>query len=425
MGSYGILLCTKRGKMSKVSSWQILALSKLVKEYDQNLMLDLSPNLFSGHHAAIFNILQHSFLETGKIPSFEALQAGVRTKAPRDILPVVEGVLKAINMAPVTEISKEEIVVGLKDQQLIAVVDSSIKELVDTAQRKDITKLRAVLNEIVSEIAGNRIVPMDFQDAMEAPDFTRIITSGIEELDEVASGIHGLTLIAARSGAGKSVMLLQLAIEQYLQGHNILFISLELSARVLGQRMKAYVSGIDFKKIIADNLTDAERELISESMKKFFGRENTFKVVTTPMDALELKNLLSTQKALFNTDAVYVDYLNLIDTTSGNQAAWLGLQTLARDLHKMTVSKGITIISAVQVNIDKASKAGQPPVISTRGSSELFFSASLVIFLEAVEDGDTDDSVFFWILKNRLGPTCCLLFQKQFTQMRLNYVMEM
>lgn len=411
--------------MSKVSSWQVLALSKLVKEYDKHLMLDLNPSLFSGHHAAIFNILQHSFLETGKIPSFESLQAGVRTKAPKDILPIVEGILKTISMAISSDISKEEIVHGLKDQQLISVVDSSIKELVDTAQKKDITKLRAVLNEIVSEIAGNRIIPLDFQEAMDAPDMTRILTTGISELDDIASGVHGLTLIAARSGAGKSVMLLQLAIEQYLQGLNVLFISLELSARVLGQRMKSYVSGVDFKKIVSDTLTDAERKHIALSMKKFFNRENTFKVVTTPMDSLELKNLLATQKALFDTDAVYVDYLNLIDTTAGNQAAWLGLQTLARDLHKMTISKGITIISAVQVNIDKASKAGQPPVISTRGSSELFFSASLVIFLEAVEDGDTDDSIYLWILKNRLGPTTCILFQKQFTQMRLNYVMEM
>lgn len=410
----------------KQGNWQNLAISKLVKEFDKHLMLDLSQELFSGHYLNIFKILQVSFIETTRIPSYEALEAAVRTKAPKDIQPIIQGILKSISMTPVDTITKEEIVTGLRDQQLISIVDHSIEELVSTAQRKDITKLRAVLNDIVSEIAGNRIVPLDFKEAMDAPDNTRLLTTGEPAVDELISGIHGLTLIAAKSGAGKSVMLLQLAIEQYLAGLNVMFISLELSARVLGQRMKSYVSGIDFKKIIKDELTDEERKHIEEAMDSFFGRENTFKVVTTPMDSLELKNLIATQKALFNTDAIYIDYLNLIDTSSpGQSGAWMGLQNLARELHRMTVSKGFTVVSAVQVNIEKASKPGVAPVISTRGSAELFFSASLVLFLDPVEDGESDDTVILWVLKNRLGPTVSLLYQKEFKQMRLTYVMEM
>ena len=388
-------------------------------------MLDLNQELFTGHYSNIFRILQTSFIEVGRLPSYEALDAAVRTKAPKEIQPVIQGILKSINLTPVDTITNPEIISGLKDQQLIHVVDRSIEELVQTAQRKDVPKLRAVLNEIVSEVAGNRIIPLDFEDAMAAPDNTRILPTGDTEVDEHISGIHGLTLVAAKSGAGKSVMLLQLAIEQYMLGLNVMFISLELSAKVLGQRMQSYISGVEFSKIIKGHTTKEEDKIIKEAMKNFFNRENTFKVVTTPMDSMELKNLIATQKALFNTDAIYIDYLNLIDTTiPGQSGAWLGLQTLARELHKMTVSKGITVVSAVQVNMEKASKRGVPPVISTRGSSELFFSASLVIFLESVEDGDTDDSVILWVLKNRLGPTMALLYQKEFQFMKLSYVME-
>jgi len=410
----------------KHGNWQSLAIAKLIKEYDKELMLDLSQDLFSGHYTNIFKILQTSFIEVGRLPSYEALDAAVKTKAPKEIQPLISGIMKSINLAPVDTISKEEIISGLKDQQLIHVVDRSIEELVNTAQRKDIPKLRAVLNDIVSEIAGNRIVPQDFKDAMFAPDNTRILTTGDEEVDSILSGVHGLSLVAAKSGAGKSVMLLQLAMEQYMAGLNVLFVSLELSAKVLGQRMQSYVSGVEFSKIVKGTTTKEEEKQIQETMDEFFNRPNTFKVVTTPMDAMELKNLIATQKALFNTDAIYIDYLNLIDTTiPGQSGAWFGLQTLARDLHKMTVSKGITVVSAVQVNIEKASKPGVPPVISTRGSSELFFSASLVIFLEAIEDGEAEESVILWVLKNRLGPTTSLLYQKQFQNMRLNYVMEL
>jgi len=409
----------------KNSNWETIAIAKLVKEYDKALMLDLSSELFTGHHQNIFKVLQHTFIEIGRLPSYEALEAAVKTKAPREVLPVIQGVLKSIGLTPVETITHEEILSGLKDKQLIHVVDRSIEELVSTAQRKDVPKLRAVLNDIVSEVAGNRIVPQDFKDAMFAPDNTRILTTGDVDVDEHISGIHGLTLVAAKSGAGKSVMLLQLAIEQFLSGLNVMFISLELSAKVLGQRMQSYISGVEFSKIIKGTTTKEEDKIIKDAMEEFFNRENTFKVVTTPMDSMELKSLIATQKALFNTDAVYIDYLNLIDTTiPGQSGAWLGLQTLARELHKMTVTRGITIVSAVQVNIEKASKPGVPPVISTRGSSELFFSASLVVFLESIEDGDGDESVMLWILKNRLGPTIALLYQKQFQFMKLNYVME-
>lgn len=409
----------------KQGNWQNLALAKLVKEYDKSLMLDLSQDLFTGHYSNIFKILQTTFIEVGRLPSFEALDAAVKTKAPKDILPVIQGILKSIHLTPVDTITNTEIISGLKDQQLIHIVDQSIEELVQTAQRKDIPKLRAVLNEIVSEVAGNRIVPLDFKDAMFAPDHTRILTTGDQNVNEHISGIHGLTLIAAKSGAGKSVMLLQLAIEQYLSGLNVLFVSLELSAKVLGQRMQAYISGVPFSRIIKGTTTKEDDKIIAKAMEEFFNRPNTFKVVTTPMDSMELKNLIATQKALFGTDAIYIDYLNLIDTTiPGQSGAWLGLQTLARELHKMTVNKGVTIISAVQVNIEKASKPGIPPVISTRGSSELFFSASLVLFLESLEDGEDDNSIILWVLKNRLGPTMALLYQKDFAFMKMTYVME-
>jgi len=417
--------------MSVKTNYELLAISKLLRESDQTLFLGLNQELFTGQYSALFKLINKEFSSSHKIPSLSMLSAVVNEKAPANLRPTLNAILGTMDSVDIFGISVDQILGGLKDKHLLLTVDNSIQELNNFAMMRDTQGVRGVLNKIVEDINLDAVRPTDLFEAMEAPDSSKIISSGIEELDEHIGGVAGLTIISGSSGGGKSIALLQMAIGQYLQGRNILYISLELSAQVLGNRLKSFLTGIPFGKINKDagiHLTDDERTLIKETMAKFKDQENTFRVVTDPLDTDELLNLIKVEKSLYNIDVVYLDYLNLVSAPRGSESGWKNLADTAKSLHRLSMQLGVITISASQVTLDKAPKSGKFPEVTTRGSKELEFSATLWIFIyspEADEDGGGADSAVWYVLKNRNAQRCQLLFEKSFSTMHFKFCMAL
>jgi hypothetical protein len=78
--------------------------------------------------------------------------------------------------------------------------------------------------------------------------------------------------------------------------------------------------------------------------------------------------------------------------------------------------------------LDKTPKAGRYPEVTTRGSKELEFSATLWVFIyspESDEEGGQSDAAVWYILKNRNAGRCQLLFDKKFSEMKFEFCMEL
>lgn len=417
--------------MSIKTNYEVIALAKLLREADQTLFLGLNQELFTGQYAGLFKLISKEFSNTHKIPSISMLSAAVAEKAPRDLRPTLNGILSTMDSVDIVGISTDELLIGLKDKHLLITVDNSIQELNNFAMLRDPQGVRGVLNKIVEDINLDAVRPTSLFEAMECEDKSRIITSGIPELDEHILGVAGLTIISGTSGGGKSILLLQSAIGQYLQGYNILFVSLELSAQTLGNRLKSFLTGIPFSRINKDKgalLTDKERQHIIDTMISFKDRPNVFRIVTDPLDTSELLNLIKVEKSLYDIDVVHLDYLNLVSAPRGSENGWKNLSETAKSLHRLSMSLGVITMSASQVNLDKAPKAGRYPEVTTRGSAELQFSASLWIFIysaEGEEDGGSADSAVFYVMKSRHSERSQILFEKKFSEMKFQYVMAL
>jgi replicative DNA helicase len=306
-------------------------------------------------------------------------------------------------------------------------MDAQIKNLTNASLAKDTESVRNILNDVVEEVNLTRTKPVDFMEAMEAEDSSKIITTGIEGLDQFVVGCAGLTIVSASSGAGKTAFMLEMAIGQYLSGLSVLFVSLEISAQVLGKRLKANLTGIPFSKIIQDNLTDTERDHITDTMRNFFDRENSFRVVTTPLDSDELLNLIQVEKSLYDIDVVHLDYLNLVSAPRGSVGGWQALSDIARALHRMSMSIGVVTVSASQTDLEKKPKGGAYPEIRTRGSAELLFSSTLLIYLYRPDYDDevsSDKAVVLYCMKNRNAQQCQLLLEADFSHMKFKFLTE-
>jgi len=740
--------------MSKVANnFEALAISKLIKTYDKELLLDVDISMFSGTYSPLFKVLLQHFSDTQKIPSVETFESLVLAKAPKGQLPIVSGILQNIKNTNIKEVSSIEILSGLRDKKLLRTMDTNITALTQAAMNKDVEATRQILNGVVEETNLSRAKPTDFHEAMELPDTSKILTTGIEGLDEHLVGMAGLTIISAgcvdkdtefltpsgwkyiseyvkgdkvlqwkpegstefveplgyinkpvdtfyhlntpygvdqmlseehivpyitdkgnlqtkpmgelykqhiktqngfagkfinsfeapervgvdytdnelrlmiaisadgsinrrrmqvnlkkdkkkdrltsllqacniefrrtdrdtgysrfsfippkltkdlgelwdasrsqleiiadefvhwdgsidkrngnrmfhttvkghadfiqyvlttvgntrisistnnrvgqeyqtggktyirksieytvletstkhsgvstskrkptetikklevpegtrkycftmpsgyfiirrndnvvvthNSGAGKTSFMLQSAVGMFKAGHSVLFVSLELSAQVLGMRLKSLLTGIDFNKFISKTLTDDEKTFTSKVLKEFFSDPNKhFRIVTTPLDSQELLTMIKVEKALYNIDAAFIDYLNLVQGVPGEEG-WRSISNTAKALHRLSTDIGVVSISASQVTIDKAPKGGAYPVVTTRGSAELTFSATLLIFLYKPEfDSDltSDNQVVLYVMKNRNSAQCQLLMDADFSKMKFEFIMEL
>lgn len=410
------------------TSFEILALAKLLREKDQRLFLELDQELFSNHYQSLFKLVLKHFSDSHEIPNLQVLESVVNSKAPPSLRPMLNSILMAMQEVDLLGVSTEAITSGLKDKHLLTVVDTNIQELNNAAMQKDTTTVRKLLNQITEDINLDSVRPMDMKTAMEMPDQSKIITTGIEGFDEFVIGYSGLSIVSGGSGTGKSIWLLQSAIGQYLTGHNIMFISLELSPQVLGNRMKSFLTGIPFGKINTNNLSTEEREQIKDTMAKFWDRENVFRIISDGLDSEELLNLIRVEKTLYNIDICYLDYINLVSSPQGSQGGWVALQDLARSLHRLSMRLGVVTVSAAQVSIEKLPKNGGYPTLVTRGSAELVLSASLWVFLYAPDadaDDGTNDGIIAYVMKNRQAPMTKVLFSKRFETMHYELVMEL
>ncbi len=413
-------------------NFEMLALSKLVQVGDQELFLALSPKLFSGHYQSLYKLVEKEFSNTHKIPSMKLVEGIINDRAPNTVKPTLLAILNAMSETNLDTIGNDQLLQGLKDKHLLVAVDENIQELNNLAMLKDTAGVRQVLNKITEEINLDAVVPVDFMVAMEAEDKSRIISSGIDDLDEhLGGGVAGLTIISGSSGGGKSIMLGQMAVGQYMKGYNILYVSLELSAQTMGNRIKSYLTGINFNKINKDKgaaLSEEDRTSIKEKMSDFGGRDNVFRIVTTPLDTNELLNLIKVESSLYNIDIIYIDYLNLVAAPRGVQSGWQNIADTAKALHRLSMQLGVITISASQVTLDKAPKAGKYPEVTTRGSKELEFSATLWLFIyspDSDEEAGNTDSAVIYILKNRNGPKAQLLMTKCFSQMHFEFIMAL
>ncbi len=323
-------------------------------------------------------------------------------------------------------VDNEVLISSLRDAHILRNVDSQIEELLDAQRSKDAPRVKSLLAGLLEDLSIQNVSIDEFQDAIEVDDHFTVAPSGLgDEFDElIGGGFSGLTVITAKSGGGKSILLQQSAIESFKAGLNVLYLSLELSGKVLGNRVKSYISGVPFGTINAGKTTDAEKKLIKDSMGKVFdGKKNTWRMTTSPVDTDELLNIIKVEKQLHEIDVVVIDYLALVSPSKYDRGeGWVTISNLVKKLHKYTMQENVVIITASQINEVKKAKDAVEPEITTRGSKEIEFSATQMYYLDKTGSDEGDDSemqLTLFQIKNRLAKKVHSIITGDFSVMKV------
>ena len=306
---------------------------------------------------------------------------------------------------------------------LNVVVEEAEKTLFNVTEKRvssDFTKMDNLLNSAMEEIT---------QLAQQQTHMAGV-PSGFKDLDDLFGGFRGgdLVILAARPGVGKTSFALNLAVNAAKAGTTVAFLSLEMSASQLVQRILCSEARVNLGNVRQGRMTDSDWMAIIEASNTLYNLD--MYIDDTPaLSILELRakarrELRSKEKGL-----IVVDYLQLMQPprsrADGNRAVEVG--EISRGLKVLAKEMDMPVIALSQLSRAVEMRGKKRPMLSDlRESGSIEQDADIVMFIdrsmdeiEAESEGRPDlGTAELIVAKHRNGPTkdIPLAFNPEYTR---------
>ena len=188
-------------------------------------------------------------------------------------------------------------------------------------------------------------------DEMEGKSKQECFGTGLLKLDRtLKGGMHRgeLMTVAAETGGGKSILLVQSAVANLLDGKSVLFFSLEMSGEDVFRRMAANMAGVPIREM-EDYKSEYGRELpkVSNTIGELL--KMNISVVDCLYDIDEIEAEISRAVSSKEADVIIVDYLQIINMPN-NDNRENAISEAARRLKNAAGKNRSVILTASQLN---------------------------------------------------------------------------
>jgi replicative DNA helicase len=298
-------------------------------------------------------------------------------------------------------------------------VSKSVAELQKTIQNiKSLNQVRSYERKTLKEAVP--IFRDEYNAKLEDPNFDAGIQTGYSYLDHVTGGLRPgeMLLIGGESGSGKSMLLMNMAIQiwlqqnkpevqsSYLPGKNILYFSLEMPFKPCLNRVLGRLSNNPTKMIRQAKLNSHEADNLKKVLKFIQSYPYQFEIIDIPrgatMESMEI--IYEECKAIYNPDVVVIDYLGLMDCEGAEMEDWLKLGHISGLCHEFSRVHNCTVLSAVQLNRPKSSKEEDKIGLHRIGRSALIMQhANIGIQINKRQNEEKFPDMEYYVIKCRDG----------------------
>ncbi len=234
----------------------------------------------------------------------------------------------------------------------------------------------------------------------------RRISFGIDELDRIVH-VHSRTLvtIAARPSQGKTALACQVALKAAAAGTPVLFVTLEMPACDLVQRMLAHLSGVPLNAI--------RYGMVPEQLGNFNAASDNFEFL--PIRFIERGSYTTEQLAvdvereveMHGAQLLVLDYVQLMRPTRKCDRREQEVAEVYSTLCRIKGDNNIAVVALAQLNRDVEKSERKPRMSDIRESGAAENDSDVVMFIHkhAKEKDAEDAPVTLVVGKNRNGAT--------------------
>ena len=317
---------------------------------------------------------------------------------------------------------------------------SDLENWISTEVQGKLEETEIKKSDYLSETISNKI--SDFRAYINASKDDRILSTGFTNLDHYLDGglYDGLYILGAISSLGKTTFAIQIADYLSSQGHNVLYISLEMSryeimAKSISRHTYLYCQKnspeamynaksqgqiLDGKKY--ENYTSLEREVIyyaGENYKQEAGRLWIYEV-TDNLTVDRIKALIEEHRK--HTDVcpvVIIDYLQIITSTDHKLTEKQSVDQIVKRLKQISRDYKIPVLAISSLNRESYKSPISMQAFKESGGIEYSADVLFGLQLKGVEGKDFDvekaksktpREIELKILKNRRGRTGISIF---------------
>ncbi len=218
------------------------------------------------------------------------------------------------------------------------------------------------------------------------------VPSGFPELDKMTSGFQpsDFVVIGARPSVGKTAF--ALTIVQHMAVKKkvpVGFFTLEMSGRLLMQRLMANEARIDLQKIRSGMLKHSDLAKLMEAAARLY--EAPLFIEDTPnAKLLDLRAQARRMKKNENIQALFVDYIGLVEPENrGNVPRHEQVSEISRSMKALARELDIPVICLSQVG--RQSEGKEPTLADIRESGSIEQDADVVLFIHKERETENRD----------------------------------
>jgi replicative DNA helicase len=219
--------------------------------------------------------------------------------------------------------------------------------------------------------------------------------------------VKTLNVILAGTGSGKSLFMCHMAASSISQGHNVLYITLEMAEERIAERIDANLLNVSLDDLHVISKADYEKKF-SALKNKTQGKLIIKEYPTASANAGHFRSLLNELrlKKNFVPEIIFVDYLNICNSSRMKMGSSINsytyIKAIAEELRGLAVEFGVPIFSATQTTRSGYSNTD----LGLEDTSESFglpATADFMFALITTEELQQLNQIMVKQLKNRYG----------------------
>jgi replicative DNA helicase len=247
------------------------------------------------------------------------------------------------------------------------------------------------------------------------------VKTGYSAFDNYTGGLQDgeFLLICGESNSGKSMLLMNMSIQMWMQnntidsttftnGHNILYFSLEMPLKPCFNRVLARLAGVETNKLKNALLNKEEQARVKKALNFIKNYPFQFEIVDIPRGTTieVIESIFEETKASFIPKVVSIDYMGIMDYEGGAHLDdWLKLGHISAGIHEFGRVHKVIVLSAVQLNRMKPTKETEEKIGMHRiGRSALIVTnANIAVQIHTRQNEIQYPDMEYYIIKNREG----------------------